>query len=83
MFIYSNSRISNWTYYPLINKFMCTMKKKTYQVPIAFNSQTKENIDIPSMEGGESIWGGKYNCQLCKQGRQIAGHRLPFPTWNL
>lgn len=35
------------------------------------------------MEGGESIWVGKYNCQLCKQGRQIAGHRLPFPTWNL
>jgi hypothetical protein len=35
------------------------------------------------MEGGESIGGGKYNYQLCKQGGQIAGHRLPFPTWNL
>lgn len=65
------------------------MKKPTYQVPIAFSSQTNffcktnENFDIPNMEGGESIGGGKYNCQLCKQGGQIAGHRLPFATWNL
>jgi hypothetical protein len=68
---------------------MGTTKKTTYQVPIAFSSQTKkfgktkENIDIPSMEGGECIGGGKYNCQLCKQGGQIVGHRLPFTTWNL